>query len=499
MPAVLNRDPRQGHPRRWRSGAIIALCGAAAVAVLASVLTRGGDDEPAAVGQAAVATPSAQPVNEGNSCQGGRSFYVAPAGRPEADGQIDTPLDLATALSAKSPATGCDTIWLRAGTYRGAFTSALAGSEGKPVVVRQYPGERAIIDSAPAPEAALRVTGSWTWYWGFEVTNSDPDRTSEEPGQWPGDLKRGAGVASSGSHVRFINLVVHDMARGFEVNENAVGTEFYGNIIYNNGWEGPQGAAQGNGIDTRNQRGYRRLLDNIIFNQFSHGIAVFGEHVDHVTLEGNVVFNNGSISRQGVAESRNILLGGSVVAADPVVRDNVTYNGQTNLGYSAGCSNSTVTDNYFAGPLVWVKCAGVMKGNTLYDPSGGGYGTLPSEYPDNTYSRAKPSGVSVRVRRNQYEPGRANVIVLNWDQKSEVGIDPADAGLAVGDRYEVRDAQDYFGKPVASGTYSGGTITLPTTQTTVSTPVGVGLKVPAHTLPELAVFVIRKADAKPTT
>jgi len=454
--------------------------------------TDGNSSSAHAAAAASVAAAAAARPDGG--CQNGRSLYVSPDGKPANDGALETPLDLVTALSANGPAKPCDTIWLRGGTYRGAFRGALSGTDGSPIVVRALPGERAILDSGGSADPGLHATGSWTWYWGFEVTNSDPQRTSKESGPWPSDLRRGTGVASTGSHVKFINLVVHDMARGFDVNENATDNEFYGNLIYHNGWEGAEGVPRGNGIDTRNQVGSRRLADNIIFDQFSHGISILGEFLDNITLEGNVVFNNGSISKQGVTESRNILLGGTAVANNPVVRANVTYNGQTNLGYDAGCSGATVADNYFAGPLIWVKCSGEFSGNILFDPSGGGYGPLPSQFPANTYETARPGGLVVRVRRNEHEPGRAHVVVFNWAGAPEARLNPSDAGLRAGDRFEVRDAQDYFGRPAVTGTTNGGPVVIPLTNTSVAAPTGAVPVPPKHTPPEFSVFVVQKLN-----
>ena len=76
-----------------------------------------------------------------------------------------------------------DTIWLRGGTYTGNFTSYLTGTASLPIVVRQYPGERATLDGNVNPgdvgkqrSGSVRSQwGGYTWYWGFEVTNSNPD------------------------------------------------------------------------------------------------------------------------------------------------------------------------------------------------------------------------------------------------------------------------------------------------------------------------------------
>jgi hypothetical protein len=422
---------------------------------------------------------------------------VEPDGKADGDGSLERPLDLATALGATSPAQPCDTVWLRGGEYQGPFVSVVKGRAGAPIIFRQFPGERVTLAGSATPETTLMVNGDWSWFWGFEVTNLDPNRTSTQPGPWPGDLRRGTGVASRASHVKFINLVVHDAARGFEVGAESIGTEIYGSLIYNNGWEGPDGAPNGNGIETQNASGVRRLADNVIFNQFSNGISAYTGQLDHIELDGNIVFGNGSLSRQGVANSRNILLGGGQVAKSPVLKDNITYLGQANVGYGAGCADATLTDNYFAAPLVLVRCTPQVKENEFYDPDNGGFANLSAAYPSNTFHARRPTGTVVRVRRNQYEPGRATIGVFNWDRADEVSIDLAAAGLANGDRYEVRDAQNIFGKPLATGT-SNGPVTVPTSGLTMATPVGTVPVAPKHTAPEFVIFVVLK-QATPKT
>ena len=59
-------------------------------------------------------------------------------------------------------------------------------------MVRQYPGERATVTNI------LMVTGAYTWFWGFEVTNPVPPQ---------GVLH---GVRLRGPETKLINLVVHD-------------------------------------------------------------------------------------------------------------------------------------------------------------------------------------------------------------------------------------------------------------------------------------------------
>ena len=78
----------------------------------------------------------------------GRAIYAAPAGKADGDGTAEKPLDLVTALSARSPARPGDTILLVAGTYEGEikegmyvpFPVNVSGEEGKPILVMPVPG-----------------------------------------------------------------------------------------------------------------------------------------------------------------------------------------------------------------------------------------------------------------------------------------------------------------------------------------------------------------------
>jgi hypothetical protein len=439
----------------------------------------------------ATASPSRTVVaGSRHADRGSQEWHVSPEGRRGHDGTAGAPLDLATVLSKDSPVQPGDTIWLHGGTYRGTFISEVAGAAGSPVIVRQWPGERATLDGAGSPRDVLLVNGSWTWYWDFEITNSDPQRSSRKTGSWPDDLRRGAGVTARGSHVKFINLVVHDTTGGFGIWEDAVDTEAYGNLIYFNGWVAPD-RGHGHGIYTQNALPATRLIrDNIIFDQFSHGIHAFGSEraaLDNIVLAGNVAFNNGSLAGE---LARDILLGGGSVAHNPVVRDNFTYGGaQSNIGYAAGCENGVVAGNYFGqGPFILAKCTPVLDNNsfagTVEPPD------LRQEYPGNTFFDGSPPGTMVRLRPNEYEPGRANLVVYNWERRASIQVDLSAACQNRLDRIEVRNAQDYFGAAVASGSCANPVVELPMADLKASSPVGRTPGAPGATAPEFAVFVV---------
>jgi hypothetical protein len=106
------------------------------------------------------------------------------------------------------------------------------------------------------------------------------------------------------------------------------------------------------------------------------------------------------------------------------------------------------------------------------------------------YVRSRPTGTTVFVRPNQYEPGRANIAVYNWDLAASVNVNVSGI-LPVGALFEVRNVQNYFGPPVLSGTYTGQLLTLPMTGGVVVPPIGLAFT-PQSMSPEFGVFVLIK-------
>ena len=417
----------------------------------------------------------------------GRQFYVATNGSPSNDGSQARPLDLATALGGASPARPGDTIWLRGGIYTGNFTSQLTGSPAAPIVVRQYPGERATIDANTSNRGApgLAVNGADTWYWGFEVTDTNTQRVN---------ATRATSIDVYGARTKFINLVVHDGLQGFGLWSSAIEAEIYGTLIYNVGVENTD-RGHGHSIYTQNQTGIKQITDNILFNSFSFGIHAYteGGAIDNFRFEGNVAFNHGLLSASGA--KANFLLGGRKVAHDAVIVDNYWYytpgsGGRGfDLGYVTPCDRPTIQGNYAAGstPLQLNCTNAAVIGNTF---QGNIPGALPAAYPNNTFYTTRPTGVMVDVRPNRYETGRGHVVIYSWDRLSSVDADLSPLGLQTGDRYEIRDAQNFFGPAVTAGTYSGAPVAIRMTGLTAVAPIGNAPRRPPHTAPEFGVFIV---------
>ena len=468
---------------------------------------------------------------------GRAGYYAAPNGSSAGDGSIARPWNLATALAGgNGRVLPGDTIWLRGGTYPGAYRSTVRGAAGAPVVVRQYPGERAVIDGAgtASSTSVFYVGGDYTVFWGFEITNSDPLRTTTSLA----NNVRPNVVSNYASHTRYLNLVVHDGGVAFYNEPTAQDVEIVGCIIFNNGWQAPD-RGHGHGLYLKSYAGPVVARDNIVFNQFGYGVHAYTNagsgQIINQRYEGNVAFNNGTLATNST--SANILLGGADYADADVLVDNLTYfsagAGGTNVqvGYGTLANGSvTLQNNRFIGGSTVLDVGywnqATLSGNelvgtgrvvALHDNSLAGYawtGTqhfrdplstswqfLGVSYPwlvwqattglglSDLATSGTPIAAEVFVRPNPYEAGRANIVVYNWDRRGSVPLDLTGI-LPVGAQYEIRNVQNLFSAPVASGTYAGGSISLPLAVVPPPAPIGMSSSPAPGTGADFHVFVI---------
>jgi hypothetical protein len=477
-------------------------------------------------------------------------WYVAPDGKEGNAGTKESPWDIISVMAGaqKSVAPG-DTVWANGGTYKpgkDGFVVKVSGAEGKPVIIRQAPGERATL---AMNYFGLSVRASDVWLWGFEVINPDLKRE--------GDATTGLNVYE-GNRAKLINLVVHDVdACGISMWSKAFDTEMYGCLDFHNGY---QGATRGvcHGVYTQNDTGTKIISDNIVFNMFCLGLQVYGggnAKVRNYIIEGNICFNNGALMRgredKPVPYVDNINVSGGSAKEGIKVIDNYTYHtpsadfGYNRMGaeWDGDSKDIVVTGNYWMGgqdavEFFYWKDA-VCRNNTAYSKGKVVTSLLPRgadltkyDWDKNTYygsglfrfdaaeeeinkktkpflnwdewrqktgldknstfTPGEPKGVWTFVRANKYETGRANICIYNWDLKDSVDVDLAKSGLKTGDKFEIRDAQNFFGKPVVTGTYDGKEVSIPMKDLTLMMPVG---KIPTpvtHTGPQFGAFVVLK-------
>lgn len=426
----------------------------------------------------------------------GNEWHVTPDGTAEGDGSIEDPWNLQTAFNHPVSVQPGDTIWLHGGTYDGPFSTDLAGTESAPITVRNYQNERAILDGGDSYYPVVSVNGNYTWFWGLEVINSDPLRTTTEAGSNPASVTRGMGFYVEAPGERFINNIIHDTSQGIGFWTPATDAELYGNVIYYNGWDGPD-RGHGHGIYSQNDSGLKSIENNLVFKNFDFGLHIYtqGGTINNFFIDRNSFFSNGMLSASGYAQ--NMLVGGYTVTNNPIVLNNNvytphSYGGGLNIGYEAGCNNATAEGNYLASSTAFTyhsNCPrATFKGNTMFGSVPGG---APTNFPDNSYNTSEPTANYATLNVNRYEPTKAYATVFNWQDLDTVSIN-ANALLEPYDTYAVYDSQNYFGAPIATGTYTGSSLAIPMTSTAIAATVGTTPVAPSHTDKEFGNFIIVK-------
>jgi hypothetical protein len=81
------------------------------------------------------------------------------------------------------------------------------------------------------------------------------------------------------------------------------------------------------------------------------------------------------------------------------------------------------------------------------------------------------------------------VVVYNWDRKSSAAVNLSGI-LSSGQKFEVRNAQNYFSSPITTGTFGGSSINIPLGAQTAASPVGVST--PPASSPIFYVFVVNR-------
>lgn len=472
-------------------------------------------------------------------------WYVTTTGTSSGDGTTDAPWDLNTALGGGHGKVQVgDTIWLRQGTYAGQFYSGLSGTASNPIVVRGYPGERATLDGGTGGTnriETLTVNGAYTIYRDFEIMQSSTGRNDPNAGTGTPLRPTGIYILQNAHDVKFINLIIHDTGHGFYTENTAHNIEIYGCLIFNGGTQSTV-RSDGHGVYIKGDGvGWKVVRDNVIFNQFGfgiHGYAESGQALKGLVFDGNAIFNNGTPS--SYTDNANLQLGGTVIADNDSVTNNVVYvspgvttsSGNMRIGYNATAngtalvkgntvvygsqtsdfgywSNLTVQNNVMVGTSRIVaqhdatsKTTQHWSGNTHYRDAtatawqfNGSNMTFPNWETAVGASDAAPATLpattQIIVRPNLYEPGRANIIVLNWGSLGTVNV-PVGSILNNGDSYVVLNVQD-LSTPTTTGTYNGGgTISIPMGGVNPTQPIG-GSFTPLHkTGPAFDVFVLQR-------
>ncbi len=370
-------------------------------------------------------------------------WHVATNGLPDGSGTPAAPWDIGSALDGSKKILPGDTLWIHPGRYKHppkvggtGYIVRLAGRDGAPVQVRAWQGERVTIDGG----LDVQPPAAQLWIWGLEILVSEPRPSSPvEPDPTYANVNRpwGGLNVSGGKNCKFINLVIHDNTQGVSWWVGSQASEMYGCLIYDNGWAGTD-RGHGHAVYTQNNEGIKTISDCIFTGGYGYTLHAYGSSradVNNYLAEGNIAY-----------DAHTFLIGGGKPSHGIRLLTNCFFGVPVQLGYSA----PTNEDCEVRGNLI------VDSGLTINR-----FGRVVKE--DNltlAKGEARPSGVRVVLRRNKYDPRRANLAIFNWEHRPAVAVDVSRL-LKLGDRFRLLNPRDFFGQPVLTGTLAGPSINVP--------------------------------------
>jgi hypothetical protein len=226
-----------------------------------------------------------------------KGFYVSANASASGNGSFANPWQLQKAFNHPAELKPGDTVWIRGGIYLGvdtsgseswAFMCRTKGAPGAPIIFRNYKNERVTIDGRKAYYYInLKEDSTYhTWFWGLEVTSSSTSRYSK------GTINSHAG------DMKFINMILHEGSDGIDLWNGSGGSELYGCLIYNNGYD-VSGYGHGHGIYTQNENDKKiSIHNNMFFNTYAYGFKPWSTNNDihNYDIQYNILFNGGACS-----------------------------------------------------------------------------------------------------------------------------------------------------------------------------------------------------------
>jgi len=253
------------------------------------------------------------------------TYYVATGGSDENPGSEAKPLR--TIQKAASLARAGDTILVRGGVYREPVVLRFSGQEGKPIVLKNYPGERPVIQPGElgeqppghglllqAQEGYQKPIG-WIMIEGLEIRYGHDGvkfynahdiviRNCHIHQNW------NQGILGNGNRVLIDRNIIAGNGTDKKVAQNlmhgiyATGTAFTitNNLIHSNTAYGIQVAAYDYNKDSMAGPEYAEaknwLIANntIAFNKNRAGIVIWQDGVENCVVQNNILYKNGGVN-----------------------------------------------------------------------------------------------------------------------------------------------------------------------------------------------------------
>jgi len=515
-------------------------------------------------------------------CQGSawaaNTWYVATNGTPIGTGSSGNPWDFQTALNKVGVILPGDLVWMRNGIYAHApqnsipgvqegyiFQSTVSGTPSGQTTFRSYPGELARVDGGafggvaygfhacarPTLTVGNSASPSSYGYLTFQdiefFSSSTEGRLSGDDSSFPTAITRSDGPNIFGTGVKFINCIVHDLSSGISGWRQAQSKEFYGNVVYNNGWQGTPNK-HGHSFYMQHSvsaSGLATIKRNISMGPYDWGIQAYGSsnteisrfRISENTFIGNQIAHGGIIigTRPGGLADRltdNQILSNFGYGADLAFYfsqpDGNSYRdlvGANNYFYKAFWELSswkvgTFTNNWIISPALlkvvdlypnmpgatippWTLNRNVYVVSSVGAPVFGVETEAPRTFAqwqartgydaNSTLATALPAGTNyVIVQGNIYDTNRAHVANYNWTLGNFAAIDVSTLSWGMGSTVMVRNAQNYFVDVVTNQITSTNTLVVDMRSASHSMALPYGDTTPTApmTFPDFGAFVL---------
>lgn len=430
-----------------------------------------------------------------------RQFYVSPTGSGTGLSQA-TPMSLSSAIKN---ATAGDLYWLLGGTYTGRFVLNKRGNPENPIVFRAFGRNHVLISGT------IEIRGAYNWVWGLEINDlqglvsfaqqdsgvrmlaagvhvinnvihHQPDKNGI--GAWnkgPGQVVYGNIVYDNGQgpnhphniytqndfskfgYKYIVNNMFLDSAsvcnqcfnvNAYTTNTSISGLHFERNIIKNGRFlVGGYGTPAANEVvienyfyDTQAQFGFRRPAQVEFRNNYlaratlnlNHfwglGETRFRQTAPNVITGNEIVLPRGNhVDLRTSAYFATVRLEG-----DPKLQPTDVFN---NNKYSSPFRASLFANKVDLGRVTFAQW------RTATAAAGNAFDTLSTVSP-------RPHNVKIVLLPNEYDRGRAHLVIYNWDKRPNVSVDLSSI-VSNGQSFEVLKAKEAFGVPVQSGIYNG--------------------------------------------
>jgi len=530
-------------------------------------------------------------------------WFASTTGLSGNTGAIGSPWDLQTALNKTATILPGDTLYLRGGIYTHApqstgpgnegyiFEVTLTGTAANRITIRSYTGESARLDGgivaavlndgyghAVARPTLLvggdgRIGTSTSTTIGAYITVQDLEffcssaqtRLSfqdDAHGSFPLDITRSTGVVAQGKGTRIINCVFHDLATGIEsFSSVSMDHEYYGNVLFNNGWQGSPHAhghnfyLQGPVIVTPTNV-IKLVKRNYSGPSYDKGVQAYGtgtSYEGHYHFLENVWLGSGATSHGGVLLGMRNGIGANRIMDSQFI-NNYGYNADLSLYFQqdaiayqdclaygnyfykvflqfSSWQTLTFTNNYIFNSAPIVKVASLATNAVAailpWDFNRNFYwinpGTAPSiatnvwvieglapmtftswksrtGYDANSIvSHTLPTTNNVIVQNNAYDVDRAQVAAYNWSGGTNISINVVPLGWATGDAVTIRNLQNYYGDVFNATVSATRTLNLDmrAASHSVAIPFGDSAALSATSFPEFGAFLLRRTSTNP--